>query len=254
MRVSAIKTEKIVPDSCNLRALLDSYLPVIPECSILAISSKIVSICEGRVIKIEKGIDKKEIIRREAEYYLPPEKNRYNIMLTMKRGILVPTAGIDESNSGGYYVLWPADPWRTAREVHAYLKRKFKLRKVGVIITDSRTTPLRRGVMGVALAWNGFRPLNDYRGKPDLFGRKLKVTTVNVADALAVVAVFAMGEGRERTPLAVVEDVPLVKFVARDSAATAPRALVIDPKTDLYWPLLKGARWRRGGGRRRTNS
>ena len=35
---------------------------------------------------------------------------RYHMTLTIKQGMLIPTAGIDESNGDGYYILWPRDP------------------------------------------------------------------------------------------------------------------------------------------------
>ena len=99
--------------------------------------------------------------------------------------ILIPTAGIDESNGDGYYILWPRDPQQTVNAVRAYLQRCFRRTHVGVIITDSKTSPLRVGVTGVALAYRGFQALNNYVGTKDLFGRALRMTKVNVVDALA---------------------------------------------------------------------
>ena len=92
--------------------------------------------------------DKKDLVEQEAEYFLPPEENKYNITLTVKGGLLVPTAGIDESNGNGYYILWPEDPQKTANEVRQYLCKRFSIKKVGVVITDSKTTPLRWGDNG----------------------------------------------------------------------------------------------------------
>jgi len=138
--------------------------------------------------------DKDALIRQESEYYLPRKLNKYGVMLTIKRNILAPSAGIDESNAEGHYILWPKDPQKTANEIRAYLRKKYRLKKLGIIITDSRTLPLRWGTIGVCLAYSGFKSLNNYIGKKDLFGRKLNVTQSNVADSLAVAAVLAMGE------------------------------------------------------------
>ena len=118
------------------------------------------STCEGRVVKIGT-VDKRTLIAQEADVFLPAALNKYHTTLTMKQGILIPTAGIDESNGEGYYVLWPRDPQQTANAVRAYLQRRFRRKYVGVIITDSKTTPLRVGVTGVALAYSGFQALND---------------------------------------------------------------------------------------------
>ncbi len=94
MKIFPIKTHKIRPYKQNLFEILDKYLKSLKERSIVVITSKIVSICEGRVVKMEKA-DKKELIEQEAEYFLPPEENKYNITLTIKGNLLVPTAGID---------------------------------------------------------------------------------------------------------------------------------------------------------------
>ena len=47
------------------------------------------------------------------------------------------------------------------------------LKKVGVIITDSKTTPLRWGTSGVAISYSGFSPLKNYIGSPDIFGKEM---------------------------------------------------------------------------------
>ena len=186
------------------------------------------------------------MIKKEAEYFISPEKHKYNITLTIKRGFLVPTAGIDESNGNGYYILWPKDPQKTANEIQKYLKEKFKLKKVGIIITDSRTMPLRWGTIGFALAHSGFRALNNYIGKPDIFGKLLRVTKANVIDGLASAVVVAIGEGNEQTPMAVIEEIPFVKFQNRNPTRQELKELSIPIEDDLYAPLLKSAKWIKG--------
>ena len=247
MKIFSIKTHKIRPGGKqNLFEILDKYLKTIRERSIVVITSKIVSICQGRVVKIEKA-DKKELIRQEAEYFLPPEESKYNITLTMKGNLLLPTAGVDESNGAGYFILWPENPQETANQVRKYLGNRFSVKKVGVIITDSKTTPLRRGTTGVAIAHSGFAALNNYIGKRDIFGRKLKVTKANVLDALAVSAVLVMGEGAEQTPMAVIEDIPFVRFQNRNPSKKELKDFRINMEDDLYGPLLKSIKWQKGG-------
>src|SRR3981081_676973 len=97
--------------------------------------------------------------------------NEYGIIFTVVGNTLMPNAGIDESNAGDVYVLWPREPQATANKVRNYLCERFGLSHIGVVITDSTTRPLRWGVGGVAIAHSGFREINDYRGKDDLFGR-----------------------------------------------------------------------------------
>lgn len=225
--------------------VLDKYLKPVKERSILAITSKIVSICEGRVVKLGKA-KKEDLIEQEAEYFLPPEESKYNITLTIKNNLLIPSAGIDESNAAGHLILWPKNPQDTANKVRRYLKKRFSLKRVGVIITDSKTTPLRWGASGAAIVYSGFSPLNNYIGKRDLFGRKFKVQKANIADALATSAVLVMGEGSEQTPLAVIEDVPIVRFKDKNPSKRELDNLNINISEDLYGPLLKSVKWKKG--------
>src|SRR5262245_37833864 len=146
MRVQPIQRHAISPTERDLFAVLDRYVPDLRERSVVAITSKIVAICEGRVRPVA-GIDKRALIAEEAERYLPADP-RYGVCLTIKHDLLIPTAGIDESNADGHYVLWPSDAQRSANAVRAHLTRRFGLRELGVVLTDSRTTPLRLGVTG----------------------------------------------------------------------------------------------------------
>jgi putative folate metabolism gamma-glutamate ligase len=244
MKVKTIKTGKIKPFQHNLNNLFDRYLPKIKEGSILAVTSKIISICEGRVIKIG-AIKKEELIRNEADLFLPCYK-KYKFTLTIKNSILIPTAGIDESNGDDYYILWPKNPQKSANEIREYLCNRFKIKMIGVIITDSTTSPLRRGTKGIAITHSGFRALNNYIGQKDIFGKKLEVTQANIADSLAATAVLLMGEGREQTPLAVIENIPFVKFYSRNPNRSELSNLRIEIKHDLYYPLLKKAGWQKG--------
>jgi len=244
MRVRAIKTHKVTKDR-DLCAILDRYLTSFDEGSILAITSKIVSICQGRMVRVEEA-DKQALIESEADYWLPPSASKYHVSLTIKDHLLIPMAGVDESNGNGYYVLWPRDPQWVANEVRPYLSGRSSCGQVGVIITDSKTTPLRWGVTGVAIAHSGFLALNDYIGQPDIFGRPLQMNKVHIADALAAAAVLVMGEGSEQTPLAVIGDLPFVTFQERDPSPEELRGQWIDIEDDLYAPLLKGVAWRKG--------
>ncbi len=249
MIVKSIKTDKVVPKKdTELFKILDKSVKNVSEGSILAITSKIVAICEGRVIKIDQA-NKADLIKQESEYYLPPEQSKYNITLTIKNNLLIPTAGIDESNANGYYILWPQDSQKTANQVRAYLKKRFSLEKIGVIITDSKTTPLRWGVTGATIAHSGFYALNNYIGTPDIFGKELKVTKVNVIDALAASAVLIMGEGKEQTPLATIEDIPFVEFVDQNPSQEEIADLKISLEDDLYASLLTSVQWEKGEGK-----
>jgi putative folate metabolism gamma-glutamate ligase len=244
MNITVIKTEKITSKKASLTGILDHAVSVFNERNILVVTSKIVSLCEGAVVKVGQK-SKKDLITREADYFLPDEISKYDITLAIKNNILIPSAGIDESNGNGYYILWPKYPQKTANMIREYLCKRFSVRYAGVIITDSKTTPLRWGTTGTAIAHSGFSALNNYIGTPDIFGRKLKYTKANIADGLAAAAVVSMGEGNEQTPLAVMRDVPFVQFQARNPTEKELEDLKIDIQDDLYAPLLTRVKWKK---------
>lgn len=248
MIVTPIKTHKVTIDDNDISILLKKYLPPLKERSIVAITSKVVSICEGRILPID-GTDKDELIKKEVEFYLPKEENNYNIFLTIKNNIIIPSGGVDESNGNGYYILWPEDSQKSANMIRKFISEEYNLSEIGVIITDSKTTPLRRGVTGVMLAHSGFQALNDYIGKPDVFGRDLEVTMSNVADGLASTAVLAMGEGKEQTPFCIIEDAPFVKFQRHDPTEKELLALKITIGDDIYSSILTRTPWKSGKGK-----
>jgi putative folate metabolism gamma-glutamate ligase len=244
MIVKAVKTGKILPSSQTIFELLDKYLPELQKNSVVAITSKIISLCEGgdRVIPSGK-IDKIKLAQQEADYYLPPNSSKYKVMFTLYRDTLIPNAGIDESNTDGNHVLWPKNPQKTANEIRAYLKERDGLGQVGVVITDSTCTPLRWGTSGIAIAHSGFSALNNYIGKPDIFGRNLQMSQANIAGNLAAAAVMVMGEGAEQTPIAIFSDVPFVDFQDRNPTKKELDFLKISLRDDLFAPFLNSVEW-----------
>lgn len=239
MKIRAIKTHLIAPGE-SLFPLFDRYLPPLEEKTILVVTSKIVSLSEGKVVP--KATDKKTLICSEADAYLD-EPNPHGVFLTIKNGILIPNAGIDESNGNGVYILYPQDLFLSAQKIWEHMRACHHLRHFGVLITDSHTTPLRWGVTGIGLAWCGFAPLNNYIGAPDCFGRPLHFTKVNVVDALAATAVFAMGEGNEQTPLALLTETEKVTFLERGPTRNEIESFHIPMEEDIYGPLLQKGAW-----------
>lgn len=247
MIVTPIKTKKVVAGRGDIFSLLDEYLPKLKDKSVLAITSKVLAICQDRVVPVS-SIDKKRLVIQEADHYLPAALSRYDFSFTILHNTLVPMAGIDESNGNGYYVLWPKNPQKSANDIRSYLKKRFGLKRVGVVITDSTALPLHWGTKGIGIRYSGFLPSNNYIGKPDLFGRPLKVSVSNVVDALACAAVLVMGEGSEQTPLATIEDLQFVQFVDRNPTKKELAGFYIEhTKKDMFAPFLGAVKWRRGG-------
>ena len=249
MIVKAIKTRPLIPPKDDLLSVIRESIFGLKEEAIVVVTSKVVSIWQGKCIKIDGKIEKDELIKKEADLYIKDDKAllKYGIMLTIKDNILIPTSGIDESNANGYYILWPEKPFAAAKEIYNFIKKEYKLKKFGVIISDSHTTPLRTGIMGIGLAYYGFNPLIDYRGKKDIFGRKLKMSQTNIIDSLAAAAVYEMGEGAEQTPIAVIEDAGEIEFGEPFGTAQDECSLKISIDEDIYSPLLKSVKWQKGG-------
>lgn len=245
MQIKTLRTHRIGADE-SLFSLLDTYIPPLQERSIVAITSKIVSLCEGSVVAKESVTSKEKLIQDSADAYLDYAQEfpvAHAIQLTIKNNILIPSAGIDESNGNGTYILYPKDIQGSAQAIWEYLRKRDNLENVGVIITDSHTTPLRRGVIGIGLGWCGFLPTYSYIGKPDCYGVSLRVTLANHLDALAAATVYCMGEGNEQTPLAVITDAPKINFQSHPPTAAEMAHFCIPMEEDLYAPILKTAKW-----------
>lgn len=247
MIITPIKTPVVFPQKTSLFMLLDASLKKFPERSILVITSKIISLCEGRIISLEE--DKEKLLQQEADYYLPKKFRRFGASGTITHSAFIGAAGIDESNAFGHYVLLPKDSRKTASAIYQYLKKRFSVEEAGVVITDSHSTPLRRGASGIALSYRGFVGLKDYRGKEDLFGRKLIIEQANVVDALAAVAVLVMGEGAEQTPLVLIEKTPGVTFHKNAPTKKELSAFFVDPKDDIFAPLFNFSRLKKSKGK-----
>ncbi len=71
------------------------------------------------------------------------------------------------------------------------------------------------------------------------------MTKVAVLDGLAASAVLLMGEGCEQTTIAVLSDIPFVKFYDRNPTEEELSELKIAIEDDVYAPLLKGVKWRK---------
>ena len=212
------------------------------------ISSKFVSMSEGALLRLgEIKVSKKariiatrykmdpkiaELTLRESDYILGGIPG---FLLSIRDGMIAPNAGIDKSNvPPGFVILYPDDAFKTAE----YLRSKFLLEcriRVGIVIADSRLMPTRIGTVGVAIACSGFEPVEDERGKKDLFGNVLRVTFRAVADGLAATGVAIMGEGSESIPAVAVRG---FKITPTDRSLSK-HDMAIDPEQDIYIRGLK---------------
>lgn len=244
MHLKAYKTSVVKPGD-SLFNMIIQHIPLIEEKSVLVLTSKIVSLSQNRLVPIKDEPDKLSLIQQEADWYLEGDySKKYGVCLTIKYGILIPTAGIDESNSNGHYILYPLDIQEVINRLWQDLKHHYQLKTLGILMTDSHTTPLRRGVTGIALGWCGFKPLHNYIGTTDIYGYALRVTQSNIVDSLAAAAVFVMGEGNEQTPLALITDVDTLVFQDKPPTDSELQSVVIPMAEDLYAPLISSVAWK----------
>lgn len=231
MLITTIKTHKIKVKE-SIFEILDTYLPKLPEKCVIAIASKVISTCENRVIA--KTASKKDLIHQESNFCFSAPAKAPSFCLTLKDHRLIPNGGIDESNCKNRYILLPQKPQLTIKKIWEYLCKKHHLKHLGVMITDSNITPLRSGVTGIAIGWCGFKPLYDYIGQKDLYGKTIKATKINLLDSLATTATLVMGEGKEQTPIAIIKTPPKIIFQNRAPTKKEEREIYIDLKHDLF--------------------
>ena len=229
MNVRAIKT-RVFKEGEDLVAFIKKYVPNVKDGSVLVVTSKIVALAEGRVAPISGTKARDALIRAESDVGVKTKL----VWLTIKDGMFMTSAGIDASNANGKYILLPPDSYASAHRIRKALKKHYRVKRLGVLITDSRCLPLRAGAVGLALGYAGFKGIRDYRGTPDIFGRNLQMSRTDIADGLASAAVVLMGEGRERTPLALIEDAPAA-FVERINR----KHILIPFGEDMSRPLFK---------------
>ncbi|WPY00158.1 Coenzyme F420:L-glutamate ligase family protein [Candidatus Trichorickettsia mobilis] len=240
MHIKAVKTAPISLGE-EITKVLDNYLPPLVENTIIAIASKIISLSQNRILACADVANKNGLIKKEADAFIADEYNNGNVCLTIKNNILVPFAGVDESNGNNHYILYPLDIQQTAAKIWQYLRTKNNISNLGIIITDSNITALRRGVTGVAIGYYGFEPLYNYVGKLDIFGKTIKMTYINNLDALAAAAVLVMGEGNESTPIAIITDAPRIEFSSTSDFNMNKISMPIGE--DFYSPILRTVRW-----------
>lgn len=245
MKVKAIKTD-IVREDDSLDEVIRKAIPSFPEKGVLVVTSKIISYCQGRLVEKDKCEGKKQkhqLVKQEADVYLPSNYSNYDLMIAIKNNTLTVNAGVDESNADGKYVLWPRNLQKETNHIWSFLRKEYGVKEAGVIITDSRTWPLRWGVVGTCLAHCGFKQLVDFRGATDLFGREINMVQVNVAEALAAAATLEMGEVAEQTPLGIIVDINQIEFQSRAPSSEELKSLKIEVENDVYGPFLTSVEW-----------
>ncbi len=188
---------------------------------IIVIAEKVVATSQGRVVNLSDVTDISEKARKLANKYDMDARfveliiressmilgGMTHVILAQVNDFLIANAGIDQSNAGqGKVVLLPKDLNKVVWKYWRELRREFGIVNLGVIISDSRVQPLRKGTIGIAIATAGFEPVEDLRGQPDLFKRTMEITMRAIADDLTSAAQFLLSEADQQTPVVIIRE------------------------------------------------
>jgi coenzyme F420-0:L-glutamate ligase / coenzyme F420-1:gamma-L-glutamate ligase len=193
---------------------------------VVAITQKIVSKAEGRVVP-DEGDGRSAWIERETRRIVAQRGEL--IIAETHHGFVCANAGVDASNvEPGFVSLLPVDPDASSEAIRASLVGRLGLSRLGVVMTDTFGRPWRNGLVNVAIGCAGLPAIVDLRGQADHHGRELEVTVVALADEVAAASGLVMGKSA-RVPVALVRGVDI-------GAAPPGRAseLVRSPDEDLF--------------------
>jgi coenzyme F420-0:L-glutamate ligase/coenzyme F420-1:gamma-L-glutamate ligase len=223
-------------------ALLQNRI-TLAENDVIVIAQKVVSKAEGRIVDLGKIKPSQKAIRLARQLRKDPRivelilkesrevvKVQNGIIITeTKHGLVCANSGVDQSNlaDANSAVLLPKNPDTSAKKIRALFMERTGA-DVAVIITDTFGRPFREGQINVAIGVAGLRPIRSYIGKKDMFGRKLHVTEIAVADELASAAELVMNKS-DGVPVAVVRG---FQFERDDSESS--KRLIRAKKNDLF--------------------
>jgi coenzyme F420-0:L-glutamate ligase/coenzyme F420-1:gamma-L-glutamate ligase len=193
---------------------------------VVAITQKIVSKAEGRVVP-DEGEGRSSWVERETRRIVAQRGEM--IIAETHHGFVCANAGVDASNvEPGFVSLLPVDPDASSEAIRASLAERLGLSRLGVVMTDTFGRPWRNGVVNVAIGCAGLPAIVDLRGLADHHGRELEVTVVALADEVAAASGLVMGKSA-RVPVALVRGVD-IEAAAQGRAADLIRA----PDEDLF--------------------
>jgi len=231
MTLTALPGLPLVRSGDDLAGLIQTGLQAagleLEDGDVLVVAQKVVSKVEGRTVNLaevtpsgrarelarpgEKDPRVVEVILRESRRVVRAERGV--LIVEHRLGFVCANAGVDHSNvsgegeAGEWVLLLPEDPDGSARSLRQGLEsRSGKL--LGVLIIDSHGRAWRMGTVGVAIGVSGFPALVDLRGRPDLYGYRLRITQVGLADEIAAAASALMGQADERRPVVHVRGLP----------------------------------------------
>jgi coenzyme F420-0:L-glutamate ligase / coenzyme F420-1:gamma-L-glutamate ligase len=191
----------------DLVALLAEAAPAdLADGDVLVVAHKAVSKAEGRVRALAeispgpRAVALAESHRKDArlvqavldESALVLRAHDGTLICETHHGFVCANAGVDQSNASGEdeLVLLPSDPDASARALRAGLGSALGVQPA-VVVADSFGRAWRLGQVDVAIGAAGLAGLDRWAGRPDAYGRPLRVTSLAIPDAIAAAADLA---------------------------------------------------------------
>jgi len=208
---------------------------------VVVVAQTIISKAEGRVLNLENIEPGKEAINLSKKINQNPKivevileetsekiKVGESLIVETKHGFICANAGVDTSNvKEGKVTVLPKNPDKSAKRIKRKIEKKTQS-EISVIISDSQGRPFRIGALGFTIGLAGIKPINDLRGKQDVYDKRLENTKTAPPDALAAAATLEMGEKDEKIPSVLIKDAPYRKGKGRTSD------LIRDKENDLF--------------------
>lgn len=211
------------------RLIGDAIDGLVQSGDILAITSKIVSKAEGRIVNAS---DREQAITDETARIVASREHPGGVtrIVENRQGFVLAAAGVDASNTPvGAVLLLPLDPDESARRIRAGLGKRLGI-DLGIVITDTFGRPWREGQTDVAIGVAGVVVIENLAGTRDAHDRILHVTSAAIVDEIAGAADLVKGK-TSQCPVAVVRG--LAKFVTADDGPGAV-SLVRDRERDMF--------------------
>ena len=219
---------EIVPGDDLPTIIATAVAGVVEPGDILAVTSKIVSKAEGRILQAS---DREDAITAETVRVVATREHPAGVtrIVENRLGLVMAAAGVDASNTAdGTVLLLPLAPDESAASIRAAVEAEVG-GPIGVVITDTAGRPWREGQTDIVIGASGVRLLDDLRGQRDAAGKLLEVTAPAVGDEIAAAADLVKGKS-SGVPVAVVRG--LDRFV--DPDAEGARQLVRGAADDLF--------------------
>jgi len=239
VRISADVKPHDELDAIILGAIRQNHIEI-QDGDVLVVAHKIVSKAEGRIVDLAEVRPSSKAIKMAKEHCKDPRimelilkestqilrAQKGIIVSETKHGLVCANAGVDQSNvHGDAAVLLPVDPDKSSSRLKDAVK-KIEGKEIAVIITDTFGRPFRNGQTNVAIGVAGISPIRSYIGSRDMYGRKMRVSEIAVADEIASAAELVMGKA-EGVPAAIIRGYKFEK-AEKSSARSLHRSKSLD--------------------------